>query len=177
MIDLSILIFRIIFMTFLFVMVAYSLLAFFFGGPFVPTMSRELSAALFLAEPKKGELWMDLGSGDGRLLEAAAKLGLRGVGYEINPVLVLISRLRLKIAGLSHLTETRMGNFWLKDISEADILSVYLIAYRMEKLQRKLAAELRPGARVISFYFELPDWKPAGFSNNVYLYVVPERSK
>lgn len=167
--------FRILAMFLLLLTIAYLLIAFLSGAPYVPLSPAELDAMMYLAQPQAGELWIDLGSGTGRIGLRAARHGARSIGYEINPVLVLCNRLRLRLSRLMEWAEVRRANFWFADLSQADIVSVYLIAYRMRKLQRKLAAELKPGSRVLSVQFPLPDWKPAGKLNNVYLYLVPPK--
>jgi len=166
---------RILGMFLILLTIAYLLIAFLTGGPYVPLSPAELDAMLYLAKPQEGELWIDLGSGTGWIGARAARHGARSIGYEINPVLVLLNRLRIRLSGLAGRAEVRQANFWFTDLSKADVVSVYLITYRMPKLQRKLAAELKPGSRVLSVQFPLPDWKPAGKLNNVYLYVVPDK--
>ena len=146
---------------------------FIYGAPFVPTSRARVGAMLALAKPKPGELWVDLGSGDGRILVAASLAGARAVGYEFHPLLVLLSRLAIARHGLRGLASVLRANLWKADLSKADIVSLYLMPYRMERMQAKLRAELKPGCRIVSNAFPIADWPPAGFDNQVFLYNQP----
>jgi len=112
-----------------------------------------------LAKIKKGDKVCDLGSGDGRLVIMAAKKGAKAVGFEINPFLVLISWLKILLAGVRKNAQVQWRNFWWQDVSEADIVLLYLITHQMEKMEKKLKKELKPGARVISYIFKFPHWQ------------------
>lgn len=144
-----------------------------FGGPYVDTPARQREAMLRLAAPKEGETWVDMGSGDGKVLVDAARAGAEAVGYELSPALLAISWLRGRHAGLSGRITHRMLSYWRADLSQADIISVYLISYRMRKLRDKLASGLKPGCRIVSVDFTLPDWTHEAEDNSVFLYVVP----
>ena len=121
------------------------------GAPFVPTKNKTADAMIKLAEIKKGDTVYDLGSGDGKLLLLAAKKGARVIGYEINPILVLFSNLRG--------ARTRWKNFWSADIHNADVIFIYLLPWKMERLAEKLKKELKPGATIVSNSFIFPGWK------------------
>ncbi|MFA6318547.1 MAG: hypothetical protein WC943_14150 [Elusimicrobiota bacterium] len=149
----------------------FFLLAPVLGGPFVPTPHGQVQDAMRLARPRPGEIFVDLGSGDGRLLLAAASAGARAVGYEINPVLVLVSRLDLWWAGLSSRAEVRMRSYWPADLSDADVIAVYGITYLMPRLATKLLREAKPGCRVVSVDFEFSGWTPVWSCGSVHLYV------
>jgi len=143
------------------------------GAPWMGTPGRSVAAMVSLARPRPGEVWADLGSGDGRTLLAAARAGCRAHGYELNGLLAAWSERRARQAGLAGLCTIHRQDFWTADLSDADIVSVYLIPHRMGDLREKLARELRPGARVVSFRFPVPDWSPAGEDAGVYLYTAP----
>jgi len=129
----------------------YMCVAFISGAPFVPTKHSAAEAMIRLARIKKGSRVYDLGSGNGKLLLLAASRGARAVGYEINPWLVLWSNLRG--------APTRWKNFWHANISDADVIFVYLLPNRMEKLASKLKKECKKGTFVVSNSFIFPHWK------------------
>ncbi len=129
----------------------YMCVAFISGAPFVPTKRAAAASMIRLAGIKKGMKIYDLGSGNGKLLLLAAERGARAVGYEINPLLVLLSNLRG--------ARTRWKNFWKADISDADVVFVYLLPTHMEKLKQKLKKEVKKGTIIVSNSFIFPGWK------------------
>ena len=104
-----------------------------------------------LAEIHSGDVVYDLGSGDGKLLVLAARKGARATGYEINPILVLFSKLRG--------TNTHWRNFWGADIHDADIIFIYLLPWKMDRLAEKLKRECKKGTTIVSNSFIFPGWK------------------
>ncbi|HUC95394.1 MAG TPA: hypothetical protein VMR76_00355, partial [Candidatus Saccharimonadia bacterium] len=107
-----------------------------FGAPYLPTLKPQIETALELLELKKGQRLIELGSGDGRVLLAAAKRGLYVTGYELNPILVLYSRLltfryRSKVKII-------WGNYWYKDWPITDGIYVFLLQKYMTKLNNKV---------------------------------------
>ncbi|MCX6792169.1 MAG: hypothetical protein NT149_03985 [Candidatus Gottesmanbacteria bacterium] len=121
------------------------------GAPFVPTKNAAAEAMIRLAGITKGDMVYDLGSGDGKLLLLAAKKGARAIGYEINPLLVLLSNLRG--------ARTRWKNFWNADIHDADVIFIYLLPWKMERLASKLKTECKKGTVIVSNSFIFPGWK------------------
>lgn len=120
------------------------------GAPYVPTKTPTADAMMKLSGIKKGDVVYDLGSGDGKLLLLAAKKGARATGYEINPLLVLYANLR-------H-ARTLWKNFWGADIHDADIVFIYLLPWKMERLAKKLKTECKKGAVIVSNSFIFPGW-------------------
>jgi SAM-dependent methyltransferase len=141
------------------------------GGPYVPSKTETVERMITRAKIKPGETFIDLGSGDGRLLIAAAKAGARAVGYEIHPFLVWWSRLRVKRAGLSDRIQILQKSLWEADVSLADVIGVYLVDYRMAALEKKLQKELKPGTRVVSNGFRFPHWQPESENGGVRFYI------
>lgn len=139
-----------------------------FGAPYLPTRRKEAEIALDLLGLKKGQTLYDLGCGDGRVLKLAAKQGFRGVGYELNPLLVLAA----KIHTYKYRRQIKIvwGNFWKADVSEADGVFIFLLERFMRKLDRKLQREIRKPVRVVSFAFKIPDRKIEKTKNGMYLY-------
>lgn len=143
------------------------------GAFFVPTKRTHVSRIMGILNLKPGEKVVDLGSGDGRLLIALAEAGAEAHGYEHNPLLVARSKFALKKRGLEGKAFVHMENFWNADLSSFDGVVIYGISYIMPKLEKKLRAELRPGARVVSNAFKFPSWEPAAKDRGVYLYIQP----
>ncbi len=115
---------------------------------------------------KPGEKVLDLGSGDGKIVIAAANRGADAIGYEINPLLVWISRWRLKGKG-----KVETANFWKKDLRDFDAIIIFGVSYVMKGLEEKLRKELKPGARVVTNYFTFPDWKPSQTKEGINVYI------
>lgn len=139
------------------------------GAPYLPLLRRSQKQVLDLAELKAGETLLDLGSGDGAVLRAAARRGARAVGYEINPWLFLYSKVacwpwRRQI-------EIKYGNYWQARWPEADVIYVFLIEHYMAKLERQLEERLKTPTRVVSYVFKLPKRKPNATLPDAYLYL------
>ena len=139
-----------------------------FGAPYLPTRQKQSIAAIKLLGLKKGQTVVDLGSGDGSFLIEAAKQGIRGMGYEINPLLVLYSR--FATARYSKLITIKWANFWYQDLSKFDGVYVFLIGRYMKKLDKKLTNELKKGSKVASYTFKIPGRKVKREEQGVYLY-------
>lgn len=144
-------------------------------APFVPSSPEVVTAMVALSKPKPGERWVDLGSGDGRVLLAAAREGAQARGYEVNPSLVALTRKNILLAGLSLNASVHQGVLWEADIRDADIISFYLMPPAMARLQEKLRAEAKPGCRIVSNTFSCPGWEPSGHIGHVWLYMAPPR--
>lgn len=144
--------------------------AFFGGPPFVGTSPERVQQMMALAQLAPGERVIDLGSGDGRLLLAAAKAGAEAVGYELNPFLVWWSRRQARQAGVAPQVRVHWGNFWSANLNSAEVIMIFGFSTIMAKLSQKLASELKPGSRVISYRYELPGWKLEGQVGHVYQY-------
>lgn len=130
------------------------------GAPFVPTPMRQVERMLSAVPLKKGMTLYDLGSGDGRLVYRASKdYGVRAIGYEFSPFVWLWS-VFLKIVKWRSKAELRFGNFWKKDLSDADVIVCYLLPGTMEKMHKQLFPRLKPGTLIISHAFSIPDLKP-----------------
>ncbi|HEX6172996.1 MAG TPA: class I SAM-dependent methyltransferase [Candidatus Binatia bacterium] len=153
-------------------------------APFAPTPPEVVSRMLELAEIKHGDVLYDLGSGDGRIVVAAAKrFGIRAVGFEIDPVLVKDSRQIIKRAGLEELVEIREQDIRAVDFSPASVVTMYLYPAANLRLRPVLMRDLRPGSRVISHDFNMGSWKPdrverlqdrAGIPRTIYRWRIAE---
>jgi hypothetical protein len=141
----------------------------FIGAPYLPTLNRQSKVALELLDLKPGETLIELGSGDGRMLKAAAQKGLHAVGYEINPFLILISWLYT----WKYRTRVRIiwGNYWSRPWPKADGVYVFLISNFMKKLDKKLVQYPHKPLKVASFAFKIPGKKPRAEKDGVLLYI------
>jgi hypothetical protein len=160
-------------LVFLSVLTIYSIFttaAMVLGVPFVPSRKKAINNILQLAQIKPGEKTVDLGSGDGRIVVTLAQKGAVVTGYEINPVLVIISRIIIRRSGLSKLAHVYFQNFWNKNLSGFELVTIYGLPKIMDRLETKLDNELKPGARVISNTFIFPNWKYKKRVGNTYLY-------
>jgi SAM-dependent methyltransferase len=129
--------------------------------PFVPTPPVVVDAMLDLAGVGPGDYVIDLGSGDGRIVIAAAKKrGARGFGVEIDSALVGEARREARRQGVDGRVEFRMDDLLQTDISRATVVTMYLYPRLMLGMRPRLIAELKPGARIVSHEFGMEGWEP-----------------
>jgi cyclopropane fatty-acyl-phospholipid synthase-like methyltransferase len=123
----------------------------------------------------------DLGCGDGRLIILAAKdIGAKSTGVELREDLVERAKTEIKRLNLEDKVKIVQGNFFDVNISDADVVTLYLTSSANERLRPKLEAELKTGARVISHDFKVPGWKPSAVYNEllghtIYTYRIGEQ--
>jgi hypothetical protein len=127
------------------------------GAPYVPTLAAQRRTALDLLDLKPGQTLYELGSGDGSLLCEAAQRGLKVVGYELNPILVVISWVRTRRYGRA--VKVKWGNFWKAELSPADGIFVFLLDRFMQDLDKKIQAEGKSGVKLVSHAFKVPGRK------------------
>jgi outer membrane protein assembly factor BamB len=152
------------------------------AGVFVPTPPDVVAKMLERANAKKADVVYDLGSGDGRIVIAAAKLGCTAVGVEWDKELVATSREKAKEAGVDKLATFELGDLFEADFSKADVVALYILPTMLKRLTPKLN-KLKPGTRIVSHAFAIPGIKPAkvieltsdedDISRKIYLYSVP----
>ena len=119
----------------------------------------------------EGKRVADIGSGDGRIIIAFAKMRAIADGFEINPVLVKLSQNKIKKFKLENSARIFKENFWKKDFGEYDVVTVFGVKNIMKKLEEKLQKELKPGAIVVSNYFTFPNWKPERIEKGITVYM------
>jgi len=128
---------------------------------FVPTPQEVVDAMLKLAGVKAGDVVYDLGCGDGRIvITAAQKYGARGIGIDIDPQRIKEATANAQKAGVSDRVKFMNADLFETNLSEANIVTLYLLPSLNLKLQPKLMRELRAGSRVVSHSFDMGDWKP-----------------
>jgi precorrin-6B methylase 2 len=156
--------------------------------PFITTPEEVVHRMLQLAETRAGELVVDLGSGDGRIVIAAAqKFGARGLGIELDAALVAKSRDNAVRAGVAERVSFVQGDVLAADISAANVVTVYLLPDLINRLQPRFLERLEPGTRIVSHAFGMTGWKPdrsetmriakphpgQGDESTLYLWIVP----
>ena len=129
--------------------------------PYVPTNEKVVMEMLKVAKVTKNDLLYDLGSGDGRIVLAAARRGARAVGVELDAQLVQDSRDRAFAAGVADRTSFVWQDALKSDLRPATVVTLYLFPELNAKLAPKFLAELRPGTRIVSHRFPVADWRPA----------------
>ncbi len=150
------------------------------GALFVSTSRVRIRSFLDAVPLNQGDLLVDLGCGDARVLRAARKrYGAKALGFEVNPLAYITARvLSLGVRGL----RVKWGSFWSRDLGDADVVFCYLFPDVMERLAQKMERELRPGARVVSCNFPVPGWRvqevvsPASSRHGdpIYIYRFPD---
>ena len=157
--------------------------------PYIPTTETAVKAMLELADVKRSDIVYDLGCGDGRIVIAAAKrYGARGVGIDIDPVLVREAKRNARQAGVEKLVEFREQDLFQANFREATVVTLFLLPAINKRLLPQLEA-LKPGTRIVSNTFEIGEWKPVREivieddpnddyyfgSHRLFLWIVPER--
>jgi hypothetical protein len=138
---------------------AFSILSDFFGAPYVPTSAKMVEEILAASKLKKGQLFIELGSGDGRIVRTAvAKYQVRGIGIDIHWVLNVYARILSRLRGLRDISFVQ-ANVYHYDFSKADVIFTFLLPRMMVKLRPKLDKELRKGTLVISHGFAMKGWE------------------
>ena len=143
------------------------------GAPWAPTPWATVHEMLAVARVQPGDVVYDAGSGDGRVLIAAARrFGARAVGIEIDPLRYVWTRLLVMVLGLRPQVCVIRGDLFYQDLSQADVVTVCLRPDTNHNLVSKLRREMRPGARVVSYSFAIPGWPLAGSDERrqVFLY-------
>ena len=148
----------------------------------VPTPDAVVTGMLKLANVTKNDVVYDLGCGDGKIVIAAAReFGARGVGIDIDPQRIKESNDNAKKAGVSDRVQFILGDIFDPNvkISDATVVTLYLLPSLNEKLAPRLRAELQPGTRIVSHSFEMGTWKPDKSqevdSKPIHLWFVPKR--
>jgi cyclopropane fatty-acyl-phospholipid synthase-like methyltransferase len=135
-------------------------------APYVPTPVDVVDRMLTLANVGSKDIVYDLGCGDGRIVIAAAqKYGARGVGVDIDPVRIYESEINAKRAGVNRLVTFKLQDALKTDVSDATVVTLYMLSAINVKLRPLLTKQLRPGARIVSHSFAMGDWDPQQVEN------------
>src|SRR5688500_2377327 len=125
----------------------------------VPSSPEMVSKMLEVAKVTPADYVIDLGSGDGRNIIAAAKLGARGHGVEYNPDMVALSQKLAREAGVADKAQFIQGDMYEADISKATVMALFLLPVNLNKLQPKFL-NLAPGSRIVANTFGIDGWEP-----------------
>ena len=148
----------------------------------MPTPEALVEKMLDMAKVTKNDYVIDLGSGDGRNVIAAAKRGARALGVEFDATLIKVARRNAKAAGVEKRARFVQGDMYLADISRATVLALFLLPENLEVLKPKFA-RLKPGTRIVSNGYEIPGWTATEVGQSdgdcgswciAYLYVIPD---
>jgi SAM-dependent methyltransferase len=150
----------------------------FLAVPFVPTDEVVVEKMLALACVGPKDLLYDLGSGDGRILIAAAKdRSARGIGIDIDPMRIADAMEFAGWAGVEYLVDFIEDDIFTVDFSEATVVTLYLLQSINVQLRPRLLSQLRPGTRIVSHAFDMGDWKADEWIKlsgvNIYKWIVP----
>ena len=151
--------------------------------PYVPTPQGVVNRMLALANVGKGDLLYDLGCGDGRLVVTAAKRhGARGIGIDLDPQRIAEARSNAKRAGVANRTKFIQGDLFKTDLSEASVVTLYLLNSINRQLRPQLWKQLKPGTRVVSHAFDMGDeWPPEKtetvLGSTIYYWTITDEQK
>jgi SAM-dependent methyltransferase len=144
---------------------------------YVPTPQDVVDGMLDLAKVTSADVVYDLGCGDGRIVVSAAKRGAKAVGIDIDPQRIMEARANAKAAGVEGRVQFLDQDLFTADISQATVVTLYLLPSLNEKLRPKLLKDLKPGTRIVSHAFEMGDWQPEQSvevnGRRVYLWRIP----
>jgi SAM-dependent methyltransferase len=145
--------------------------------PYVPSTTLAVDEMLRLAAVGPQDVVVDLGSGDGRVVIAAARyFGARGFGVDIDGKLVAEANENARAAGVADRVQFYQRDIMATDIREATVVTLYLLPSLVNRVRPKLLAELRPGTRIVAHDYGIDGWKPdrtVMISKTYYLYVMP----
>jgi precorrin-6B methylase 2 len=129
-------------------------------APLVFTTRKTREQLFAAARLQKGQRFVDLGCGKGNLLiQAARRFGAQAIGFEIAPLQFVWSKINVWLSGQNKNITVALADFMTCDLSQADVVYIFLTPQAMSKVSAKLEKELKKGTRVISNSFPIPDWK------------------
>lgn len=151
--------------------------------PYVPTPQGVVNRMLEMADVRKEDLLYDLGCGDGRVVVTAAKrYGARGVGVDLDPERVAEARANARRAGVSDRAKFIVGDLFKTDLSDATVVTLYLLNSVNRELRPQLWRQLKVGTRVVSHAFDMgEEWPPEKtervLGSNIYYWTITEAQK
>lgn len=153
-----------------FLIVFFWLSGFIYGAPYQASSTLAARKIIKISGVKKGQKVAELGSGNGKLVIEFARKGAIVTGFEINPLLVWVSRWKIRRLGLQKNAIIKQENFWNVSLSKFDIVSVFQVWHVMPHLEKKMKKEMRKGTKVVSNTWKLRGMKPTRKDGHVFLY-------
>lgn len=157
-------------LTLILIFFIFMLVQFLWGAPFEPSKRKIVKKMISLAGNLKGKKAVDLGSGDGRIPLSLEEAGAKAYGIEINPYLVLFSRIKFFI--LKSNVKIKLNSFWKENLKDYDVIMLFQVDYIMEKLGNKIKKECKPGTKIISHHWKFPNLKLKKEIDDIYVYEV-----
>jgi len=145
------------------------------GAGWEPTSKILVRKMLEIAEVNSEDILYDLGSGDGRIIiEAARRYHANAVGIEADPLRYIWSKLMILLYGVNQKVKVIWGNFFNKDINPATIVTLFLSSKANQQLKTKLQNDLKPGTRIVSYYWTFHGWQPVkeDKKDKIYMYII-----
>lgn len=162
-------VFLLLLVTLAFFMLAFDLIL---DLPYVATNRKKIETIIKFSGIKPGQTVIDLGSGDGRLLFAAAQKGAKAIGYELNPPLVFLTLVHAKLKGRSLQIIVYRKNLWKADLKVADAIFVYSLKRDIKKFEDFIYQNAKAGTRIVVNTNPFPSKKPLKSENGIFLYMV-----
>jgi len=147
----------------------FQLISWIFGAGFESTRRKQLQSIIKFANPKYNEKIADLGSGSGKILLALKDSKAELHGYEINPILILLSKLKTRKIKNIHI---HWKNLWKADLSRFSTIIIFQFFHLMPKLEKKILKECNPGTKIISNTWKFPNLQPVKQEGKVRLYII-----
>ena len=130
------------------------------AAPWLPVRTKDQMRISQTLRGRKGT-FLELGAGDGRVLvRLARETGMTGIGFEISLIPFIAARIRILASGVKGKVKVQFKDFFDQDFSHADAIFCFLTPPAMKKLKVKFEREVRPGTRIVSYSFSVPDWTP-----------------
>ena len=145
------------------------------GAGWEPTSKILVRKMLEIAEVNSEDILYDLGSGDGRIIiETARKYNANAVGIEADPLRYIWSKLMILLYGVNQKVKVIWGNFFNKDLTSATIVTLFLSSKANQQLKTKLQNDLKPGTRIVSYYWTFHEWEPVkeDRKDKIYMYII-----
>ena len=143
-----------------------------FGAPWHPLSNKNIDRIIKFADPKQGETFCDIGSGDGRVLIAALRKNcVRGIGVEIDPIKVWLSKCFITAANLTDKIQIFRQSMYDFDVGEADIIYLYLTHQALDRLFPEILNRVKPSARIVCYRFCIRNMEPIKVNKNKNLFL------
>jgi len=155
-----------------FVLSLFFLIPWLFGAPFEASRKKRVKEIIEISKVKKGDKIIELGSGDGRIVIEFAKKGAIVEGFEINPILVYISKRKIKKENLQNNAKIYWKSFWKADFNKYNIIVLFQFPTIMKRLENKIKQQSKKDVKIISNTWKFPSLKLIKSIGKIYLYKI-----